>query len=126
MIRNIIAVYRIQCSDIDRAISDPNFDFGDKLNSISPATLFINSKVVDKNYLWEYKLVFRICHDLEVHGHWAYVLKQADGRWMILGTINRPYTVTISSKELPDNLSDNQLWQVTVTWNNKSQVTYID
>ena len=69
MIRNIIAVYRIQCSDIDRVISDPHFDFGDKLNSVSPATLSINSKVVDKNYLWEYKLVFRTCHDLDSWYH---------------------------------------------------------
>lgn len=121
MISNVIAVYRVQCSDVDRVDTDPYFDFGPELNTIVPAKLSINNKVVDKNILWEYKLDFRSCQDLQVDGHWAYVLKLANGKWLTLGTKDRPYPVTVSSKLLPDNLSDSQLWEVSVSWSNKAQ-----
>ena len=123
MISNVIAVYRVQCSDVDRVDTDPYFDFGPELNTIVPAKLSINNKVVDKNILWEYKLDFRSCQDLQVDGHWAYVLKLANGKWLTLGTKDRPYPVTVSSKLLPDNLSDSQLWEVSVSWSNKAQAT---
>ena len=118
MISNVIAVYRIQCSDVDRVKSDPYFDFGDKLNSVSPAKLSINNKVVNKNLIWEHQLVFRTCQDLTLIGHWAYLLKLANGKWMLLGSDQRPFPVMVSSKVLPDNLSDSQLWEVTVSWSN--------
>ena len=121
MISNVIAVYRVQCSDVDRVDTDPYFDFGSELNTIVPAKLSINNKVVNKNILWEYKLDFRSCQDLQVDGHWAYVLKLANGKWLTLGTKDRPYPVTVSSKLLPDNLSDSQLWEVSVSWSNKAQ-----
>ena len=121
MISNVIAVYRVQCSDVDRVDTDPYFDFGSELNTIVPAKLSINNKVVNKNVLWEYKLDFRSCQDLQVDGHWAYVLKLANGKWLTLGTKDRPYPVTVSSKLLPDNLSDSQLWEVSVSWSNKAQ-----
>lgn len=123
MISNVIAVYRVQCSDVDRVDTDPYFDFGPELNTIVPAKLSINNKVVDKNVLWEYKLDFRSCQDLQIDGHWAYVLKLANGKWLTLGTKDRPYPVTVSSKLLPDNLSDSQLWEVSVSWSNKAQAT---
>jgi len=121
MISNVIAVYRVQCSDVDRVDTDPYFDFGPELNTIVPAKLSINNKVVDKNVLWEYKLDFRSCQDLQIDGHWAYVLKLANGKWLTLGTKDRPYPVTVSSKLFPDNLSDSQLWEVSVSWSNKAQ-----
>ena len=123
MISNVIAVYRVQCADVDRVDTDPYFDFGPELNTIVPAKLSINNKVVDKNVLWEYKLDFRSCQDLQVDGHWVYVLKLANGKWLTLGTKDRPYPVTVSSKLLPDNLSDSQLWEVSVSWSNKVQAT---
>ena len=121
MISNVVAVYRIQCSDVDRVSTDPYFNFGDDLISVVPAKLSINNKVIDKNRLWEYQLVFRTCQDLNLIGHWAYILKLANGKWMILGTSQRPYPVAVSSKTLPENLSDSQLWEVTVTWSNSSK-----
>lgn len=122
MISNVIAVYRVQCADVDRVDTDPYFDFGPELNSIVPAKLSINNKVVDKNHLWEYQLVFRTCQDLQVIGHWAYVVHLANGKWMTIGSSQRPYPVTVSSRTLPDNLSDSQLWEVTVTWSNPTEV----
>lgn len=123
MISNVLAVYRFQCSDVDKVYSDPYFDYGDDLLTVVPAKLSINNKVVDKNILWEYKLDFRSCKDLEVNGHWVYVLKLATGKWLMLGTKDRPYPVMVSSKLLPDNLSDSQLWEVSVSWSNKAQAT---
>jgi len=121
MISNVIAVYRLQCSDVDRVSTDPCSYLGSELNSIVPAKLSIINKVVDKNRLWEYQLVFRTCEDIQVSGHWAYLLKLANGKWIILGSNQRPYPVTVSSRILPDNLSDSQLWEVTVTWSNRSE-----
>lgn len=121
MISNVIAVYRLYCSSVERVSPDIFINFGEEVNSVVPAKLSINNKVVDKNRLWEYKLVFRTCKDLHVAGHWAYLLKLANGKCIILGSKQRPYPVTVSSKTLPDNLSDSQLWEVTVSWSNKTE-----
>lgn len=121
MISNVIAVYRLQCSEVDGVDKDPFFDSGEEVNANVPAKLTINNKVIDKNHVWEYQLIFRTCLDLKATGHWAYLLKLANGKWIILGSNQRPYPVTVSSRTLPDNLSDSQLWEVTVTWSNRSE-----
>lgn len=123
MIKNVIAVHRLQCSalEVDSPVSMVNNiefikEHGDHLNIVVPAKLSINNKVVDKNMVWEFQLVFKTCEQLEVRGHWAYALDLADGTRLLIGSLNRPYPVTTSSHTLPDNLTDSQLMEITVTW----------
>jgi hypothetical protein len=89
---------------------------GDGLDIVSPAKLSVNNRVSEKARICEYQLVFRTCEELEVAGHYAYALVFADGSGCVLGSDSRPYPVTVSSRTLPDNLSDSQLWEVSVTY----------
>lgn len=123
MIRNVIAVHRIQClalADVQvltmADLVDMIVEHGEAVRIVTPAKLTINNKVVDKNMLWDYSLVFKSYGQLTVRGHWVYALGLADGSWMVVGSKKRPYPITTSSLVLPDNLSDSQLLEVTVTW----------
>lgn len=127
MVRNVIAVYRLQCFGLPDGNMDALVEFmeehGENLDIIVPGKFTYNNKVVDKNYLFEHQLVFRTCQDIDVKGHWAYLMKLADGGKIIIGSFSRPYPVTVSSRTLPDNLTDSQLNEVTVTWSERFGVT---
>lgn len=123
MIKNVVAVYRLQCLNMPSAsqkslsqIFATMKENGDGLNIVLPAKFSDNNKVSDKARLYEYQLVFRTCEDLDVNGHWAYAVVFADGTCCILGSDSRPYPVTVSSRTLPDNFQDSQLREVTVSY----------
>lgn len=129
MIKNVIAVYRIQCLALEDSSSISlarNIDLikglGERIDIVVPAKLSINNKVVDKNHVFEYQLVFKTCEKLEVRGHWAYAVDLADGTSLLIGSNNRPYPVTTSSQTLPDNLTDSQLTEVAVTISLRSEL----
>lgn len=131
MIKNVIAVYRIQCLALEDSSSISlarNIDLIkglERIDIVVPAKLSINNKVVDKNHVFEYQLVFKTCEKLEVRGHWAYAVDLADGTSLLIGSNNRPYPVTTSSQTLPDNLTDSQLMEVTVTLSVRSGMTVL-
>lgn len=123
MIRNVVAVYRLRCNLVPdtsvASVEDIGGFFaqhGVRLDIQVPARLSVTSKVVDKNLVWDYQLVFRTCQRLEVRGHYAYRLDLADGLHLLIGSCSRPFPVTVSALTLPDNMSDSQLQEVTVTW----------
>ena len=119
MIRNVIAVHRLPCVAIKNlsaaAAADLILDSGTNLNILVPAKLSYNNKVVDKNMLWETKLVFRTCQEPTDNEHYAYRLTLADGQVIVLGSGERPYPVTTTAVNISDNMSDSQLTEVTVT-----------
>lgn len=119
MIRNVIAVHRLPSVAIKNlsaaAAADLILDSGTNLNILVPAKLSYNNKVVDKNMLWETKLVFRTCQEPTDNEHYAYRLALADGQVIVLGSGERPYPVTTTAVNISDNMSDSQLTEVTVT-----------
>ena len=119
MIRNVIAVHRLPCVAIKNLsaaeAADLILDSGTNLNILVPAKLSYNNKVVDKNFLWESKLVFRTCQEPTDNEHYAYRLTLADGQVIVLGSGERPYPVTTTAVNISDNMSDSQLTEVTVS-----------
>ena len=119
MIRNVIAVHRLPCVAIKNLsaaeAAELILDSGTNLNILVPAKLSYNNKVVDKNMLWETKLVFRTCQEPTDNEHYAYRLALADGQVIVLGSGERPYPVTTAAVNISDNMSDSQLTEVTVT-----------
>ena len=120
-IQNVISVSRIPCSSLDEmqrvndnVISLPD-DGWSGIDIRVPAKLSINNKVEGGVTVYSHQLTFRTCEDIETRGHWAYKIGLADGTRLLLGSYDRPYPVTVSSRTLPDNLSDSQLFEVTVT-----------
>lgn len=120
MIRNVIAVHRLPCFELQGLTSDLAanhiLDAGEDMHIQVPAKLSYNSKVVNNVTLWDTKLEFRTCLALDVVGHYAYRLQLADSTVVVLGSSERPYPVTTSSTSINDNLSDSQLNGFTVSF----------
>ena len=80
------------------------------------AQLSISDKVEDKNTVWTVKLVFKTCEEFGDRGRWAYRCKLVDGSYRLIGTDERPYPVASVLENMPENVTDNQLNEVTVSW----------
>ena len=120
-IQNVIKVSRIPCSSLsgmqrvrDRVQSLPENGWSD-IDIRVPARLSINNKVENGVTVFSHQLTLRTCDNIEVRGHWAYKVVLADGAILLIGSYDRPYPVTVSSRTLADNLSDSQSYEVTVT-----------
>ncbi len=120
-IHNVVSVCRITCSSLgdmqrikDSVLSLPDNGWSD-IDIRVPAKLSINNKVESGVTVYSHQLTFSTCENIEVRGHWAYKIGLADGQQLLLGSYDRPYPVTVSSRMLADNLSDSQLYEVTVT-----------
>ena len=89
------------------------------------AQLSISDKVEDKNTVWTVKLVFKTCEEFGDRGRWAYRCKLVDGSYRLIGTDERPYPVASVLENMPDNVTENQLNEVTVNWQSAHFIPYI-
>lgn len=80
------------------------------------ARLTISDKVVDKATIWTAKLVFMTCEEFGDRGRWAYRCRLFNGQYRLIGTSERPYPVASVLDNMPDDVTENQLSEVTVTW----------
>lgn len=80
------------------------------------AQLTITDKVEDKVKVWTAKLVFKTCEVFCDRDRWAYRCRLQNGQCRLIGTSERPYPVTSVAEVMPENLPDNQLNEVTVSW----------
>ena len=132
MIRNVIDIHRFESSGLSGVTRAQVFaeELSDKvgwerLDIRTPAKLSIINKVVDKNNIWEAQLVFRTCDYLDVTAHWIYRASLANGQVVVIGGMDRPYPVTTVSDSIPDNLTDSQLREVTVTYSSRAKIPLI-
>jgi hypothetical protein len=89
------------------------------------AQLSISDKVEDKNTVWTVKLVFKTCEEFGDRGRWAYRCKLVDGSYRLIGTDERPYPVASVLENMPENVTENQLNEVTVNWQSAHFIPYI-
>lgn len=89
------------------------------------AQLSISDKVEDKNTVWTAKLVFKTCEEFGDRGRWAYRCKLLDGRYRLIGDYERPYPVTSVLENMPENVTENQLNEVTVNWQSARFIPHI-
>ena len=80
------------------------------------AQLVITDKQEDKNTVWSAKLTFKTCETIADRGHYAYRCRLKNGQYRLIGTGERPYPVLSVSESMPENVTDNQLNEVTVSW----------
>ena len=90
-----------------------------------PARLTVSDKVEDGVRLFTAQLVFRTCEEPGELGRWAYRCRTADGRHILIGTSGRPYPVGTMTRSHPDNMTDSQLLEVSVSWTSEQPVPYI-
>lgn len=81
------------------------------------AKLTIEDKTVDKNLVFEHKLVFKAIQDHENDGNkYAYRVTTAFGNQYLIGSDSRPYPVCSTTVQLSSTATDDVLLQATVTW----------
>lgn len=90
-----------------------------------PARLTISDKIEDGVRIYTVLLVFRTCEDLYDWDRKVYRCKTADGRYYLIGSNDRPYPVTTLTMIRPDNMTDNQLDEVTVGYTSSNKIPYI-
>lgn len=89
------------------------------------AQLTISDKVEDRTTVFTAKLVFKTCEQFDDHGRWAYRCKLSDGRYRLIGSDERPYPIASVLENMPENVTENQLNEVTVTWQSPRLIPYI-
>lgn len=90
-----------------------------------PARLTISDKIEDSVRLHTAQLIFRTCEDVDSRERMVYRATCADGRQYLIGTDERPYPITTVSKAHADNMADNQLPEVTVSYTSAAKIPYI-
>lgn len=80
------------------------------------AQLVITDKQEDKNTVWSAKLTFKTCETIADRGHYAYRCRLKNGQYRLIGADERPFPVLSVSETMPENVTDNQLNEVTVSW----------
>lgn len=89
------------------------------------AQLTISDKVEDKNRIWTAKLVFKTCGEFGDRGRWAYRCRLYNGQYRLIGSDERPYPIASVLESMPENVTDNQLNEVTVSWQSPHFIPYI-
>ncbi|MBP3510574.1 MAG: hypothetical protein J6K19_00840 [Prevotella sp.] len=82
----------------------------------TPCSLVISDKNEDNNTLYTAKLVFKTCHDIVDRSHYVYRCRLADGRYRLLGSNERPFTILSVTENMPERIADSQLNEVTVSY----------
>ena len=80
------------------------------------AQLTITDRVENKNRVWTAKLVFKTCESYNNNEKWAYRCTLTNGLSRLIGESERPHPVTNMQENMPENVADSQLNEVTVTW----------
>lgn len=82
-----------------------------------PSQLTVSDKREDGAAVFTAKLVFLACGDwMEDARRLAFLCETSDGDKYLIGTGESPYPVITQQQVHPDNYSDSQLTEVTVTW----------
>lgn len=130
--RNIIAIDRISANDIVglRRISASSVQLSEltpweSVHIKVPARMTVSDKIEDGVRMFTVQLVFRTCDDMSERERKVYRCKTADGKYYLIGTDKRPYPITTVNESHPDNMNDNQLDEVTVSYTASSRIPFI-
>ena len=130
--RNIIAIDRLRAGDIvglrQASATSVHVSTATAWENIPikvPARLTISDKIEDGVRLHAAQLIFRTCEEPHEIERMVYRCKTADGRYYLIGNNERPYPVTTVNDNHPDNMTDSQLYEVTVNYTSAGKIPYI-
>ena len=108
-VRNLNGLTRIS----EREVRLPSGITWQPLDIKPHAQLSITDKTEDNNTVWSAKLAFKTCDNFK------------NGQYRLIGTDGRPYPVTSVNDNAPENVTENQLIEVTVNWQSPQFVPFI-
>ena len=131
--RNVIAIDRVPVSSLVgyRRIATDSVELNvttpwESLSVKVPARLTISDKIEDGVRLYTAQLIFRLCQETPGDlSRLAFRCKTADGKQVLIGSDKRPYPVARFSLARPDNVTDSQLVEVTVSYTSAAPIPYI-
>lgn len=89
------------------------------------AQLVITDKQQNKNTVWTAKLSFKTCQQMPDRDRYAYLCHLSDGQRRLIGSDERPYPVMSVQENMPENVADNQLNEVSVSWDSPLFIPYV-
>lgn len=117
----IVGLLRLSTSSVQVSALTPWESIAIKV----PARLTISEKMEDGVRMYSTQLVYRTCEEIGARDRKVYRCKTADGRCYLIGSNGRPYPVSTVKTNHPDNMTDNQLDEVTVNYTSSSKIPYI-
>lgn len=130
--KNVIGIDRLQSGSIvglrklsSSSVSISSSNSWKNIPIKVPARLTISDKVDDGVRLHTAQLVFRTCDEPQEIERMVYRCKTADGKYFLIGNNDRPYPVTTVNENHPDNMTDSQLYEVTVNYTSAEKIPYI-
>lgn len=91
-----------------------------------PAKLTVSDKIENGVRLYAAQLAFHTCEEPGERERKVYRCKMADGRYCLIGCNERPYPVTTVNDNHPDNMTDSQLYEVTVSYTSAAMIPSIE
>lgn len=91
-----------------------------------PAQLTVSNSVEDKQLIYTVKLTFDSMSELDSQKYYVYRIKEASGRWLLIGNDDRPYPVTTYTNNHPASISDKQANEYIVSYKNSVPVPQIE
>lgn len=88
-------------------------------------TLKISDKLEDKQRVWTSQLELLTCGPLPADKPLVFRLGLANGKFLLLGDGERPYTVIETTEDIPETAAENQLTEVKVTLVSNRKTPYI-
>lgn len=89
-----------------------------------PASMVITDKEDDKNIIYTAQLKFLTCSELN-RGKYAWLVTLSDGSAYLLGSDDRPFAEMTVNQSMPENIKDNQLIDVTITYSSAYNISYV-
>ena len=130
--KNVIGIDRLQSGSIvglrklsSSSVSISSSNSWKNIPIKVPARLTISEKVDDGVRRHTAQLVFRTCDEPQEIERMVYRCKTADGKYFLIGNNDRPYPVTTVNDNHPDNMTDSQLYEVTVNYTSAEKIPYI-
>lgn len=129
---NIIAIDRVSASQLTgfqrigtesvKISADVSWQ---SINIKVPARLIISDKIEDGVRLHTSQLIFRTCESVRDLKRYVYRCRTADGNYILIGAPERPYPVGTVTVSHPDNMTDSQLDEISVSWTSGHRIPYI-
>lgn len=133
-LNNIIRISVLPCEQIagflrisqTEAVLNDDLHFDELTGIQRPAALTIEDKIEDKQRIYSSKLVYYTCDKWpESVQRMAYLCETADGDRYLLGSHDRPFPLATRKSTHPNNYSDSQLTEVTVTYSSDKMIPII-
>lgn len=90
-----------------------------------PALFTVEESIADKERIYAATLEYTTCERPQRRDRLVYKLTTANGKFILLGTNERPYPITLAQENHPSESGEAEGWAVRVTYQKAAPIPYI-